>query len=131
MLAVYDTSYTDAATFKTAMSGVKLIYELATPLVYTLDEPIPATYVNYAGGTIMQLPQNGSEPTTAPMRMSYSTAVDIVSEYNKMPENYISKVSMQNILNAFVSAGIIASYTLTYDSTNQRYTCSITAPSTE
>ena len=28
---VYDTAYTDAATFKTAMNGVYLIYELATP----------------------------------------------------------------------------------------------------
>ena len=30
-LIVKDTSYTDAATFKTAMSGVYLVYELATP----------------------------------------------------------------------------------------------------
>ena len=28
---VYDTAYTDAATFKTAMNGVYLVYELATP----------------------------------------------------------------------------------------------------
>ena len=30
-LSVWDSSYTDAATFKTAMSGVYLVYELATP----------------------------------------------------------------------------------------------------
>ena len=30
---VQDTSYTDAATFKTAMSGVMLVYELATPYI--------------------------------------------------------------------------------------------------
>ena len=33
---VYDPTYSDAATFKTAMSGVQLVYELATPLEYTL-----------------------------------------------------------------------------------------------
>lgn len=37
-LMIRDTSYTDAATFKTAMSGVMLNYELATPEVYLLDE---------------------------------------------------------------------------------------------
>jgi hypothetical protein len=30
-VVVMDTSYTDAATFKAAMSGVMLVYELATP----------------------------------------------------------------------------------------------------
>lgn len=34
---VRDTSYTDAATFKTAMSGVQLVYELATPQTYQLN----------------------------------------------------------------------------------------------
>lgn len=33
---VKDSRYTDAATFKTAMSGVQLCYELATPLTYQL-----------------------------------------------------------------------------------------------
>ena len=33
---VEDSRYTDAASFKTAMSGVQLCYELATPQTYTL-----------------------------------------------------------------------------------------------
>jgi len=33
---IYDTSYTDAATFKTAMNGVQLVYELANPITYQL-----------------------------------------------------------------------------------------------
>lgn len=39
-VAVYDTAYTDAADFKTAMSGVYLVYELATP---TTEEGTPYT----------------------------------------------------------------------------------------
>lgn len=35
-LIIWDSSYTDATTFKTAMSGVYLAYELATPITYTL-----------------------------------------------------------------------------------------------
>ncbi len=34
---VHDTSYTDAVTFKAAMSGVYLVYELATPTTETAD----------------------------------------------------------------------------------------------
>jgi len=33
---VKNTAYTDAATFKTAMNGAQLVYELATPLTYQL-----------------------------------------------------------------------------------------------
>lgn len=39
-LRIYDSAYTDAATFKTAMSGVYLVYELATP---TTEEADPYT----------------------------------------------------------------------------------------
>ena len=35
-LCIRDTAYTDAATFKAAMSGVQLVYELATPQTYQL-----------------------------------------------------------------------------------------------
>lgn len=34
---IRDDRYTDAATFKTAMSGVQLVYELATPISIQLD----------------------------------------------------------------------------------------------
>lgn len=33
---VYDTAYTDATAFKSAMNGVQLVYELATPQTYQL-----------------------------------------------------------------------------------------------
>lgn len=36
LIAIRDESYTTAADFKTAMSGVQLVYELATPLTYQL-----------------------------------------------------------------------------------------------
>ena len=35
-ILISDSAYTDAPTFKTAMSGVQLVYELATPQTYTL-----------------------------------------------------------------------------------------------
>ena len=40
---VKDSAYTDAATFKAAMNGVYLDYELATPIEYELVEPMVTT----------------------------------------------------------------------------------------
>jgi len=45
---VRDSSYTDAATFKTSMNGVYLYYQLATPIEYILDNQVPLKkrYIN-------------------------------------------------------------------------------------
>ena len=47
---VVDSSYTDAATFKSAMSGVYLIYELATPTTATFT-PFTSPQMVYRNGT--------------------------------------------------------------------------------
>lgn len=53
---VNDTSYTDAATFKQAMSGVMLYYELATPIVTDISDLIPDDFLRNieveAGGSV-------------------------------------------------------------------------------
>lgn len=65
---VKDSAYTDAATFKAAMAGVKLIYELATPLEYVLDEPItPKTYQVDKDGTERRLPADTASVVNAPL----------------------------------------------------------------
>ena len=61
---IKDTSYTDAQTFKTAISGVYLVYELATPYTETVSNPelrgIPKLDANnklyYYGDTCSDLP---------------------------------------------------------------------------
>lgn len=67
-IRVNDDSYTDVATFKAAMSGVELIYELATPLEYTLDNPIKLTFTNYHNSKFVQIP---SPPASAPITVNY------------------------------------------------------------
>lgn len=42
LIIVRDTAYTDATTFKSAMSGVMAVYELATPTYETLPDSIQA-----------------------------------------------------------------------------------------
>ncbi len=62
-LWVHDSSYTSAADFKSAMSGVYLYYELATPT--SQDISLDLTYPVWNGGTERILPTNGSTPTTS------------------------------------------------------------------
>ena len=65
---IKDSSYTDAATFKAAMSGVLLYYELATPVTYTTDQPLPGTLAEFeSGGTMRRLPVDTTSEVIAPM----------------------------------------------------------------
>lgn len=50
-IAIRDDSYTDATTFKTAMKGVKLVYELATPVVTDCSDILHPIRCE-SGGTI-------------------------------------------------------------------------------
>lgn len=54
----------DAAAFKTAMSGVMLHYELATPTTTPIDPPLPLSYRVGAGGTERVMVASGT--TSAP-----------------------------------------------------------------
>jgi hypothetical protein len=50
-VCVRDDSYTDAAAFKAAMSGVMLVYELATPTTEGISDILPAdNYIGVEGG---------------------------------------------------------------------------------
>lgn len=131
--AIRDTDYTDASAFKTAMSGVLLYYELAEPVEYIIDEADVPNY-NYKVsdfGTETLLPEGvdaSGVPQTAPMIAQIVYGMNAVDFIRNAPKNYISKESMDSILSAMVSAGVIASYTLTWDATSGKYNCSITKP---
>lgn len=67
---VRDTSYTDATTFKAAMSGVMLYYELATPIVYEVDNyTLPLYYP--ANGTGTEELQSTTTSAPADMDIEY------------------------------------------------------------
>jgi hypothetical protein len=118
-----------ASDFKTAMQGAILYYELATPEEYILDNPIPDTFQSYKGGTLMQLPQNTATPTTAPHAMDITYSIDAAGILTGLPQNYVSKESLQAMLNAMQSAGLFASYTMTYNATTKKYDFTFTANS--
>lgn len=63
----YNNSYTDAATFKTAMSGVYLYYELATPVETEIDPVLFLIYESRVNGVEELLPANTGSPITTPL----------------------------------------------------------------
>lgn len=130
-IVVRDSAYTDAATFKTAMNGVELNYELATPEVYVLDEPINMNYSEDDFGTEERLPADTADNVSAPIFFDVQYPMNAVDMLRRLGVNYIKKESMDHILQAFVNAGIIGSYSLTYNATNDDYDCAVTEPSVE
>jgi len=88
VVQVRDTDYSDAATFTTAMSGVYLYYELATPEEYVLDAKLPAKYKVAPGGTEERLPADTSSSVNAPF------VADIAYPQPKAPEENYTVLSM-------------------------------------
>lgn len=89
---VRDTGYSNATTFKTAMSGVYLYYELATPIEYTFD-PIPQGQFEWYGVSngvevkIDTLPAYVSGQGTDTLRVDalYDENMTVICRYRKFP----------------------------------------------
>ena len=108
--------YTDAATFKAAMNGVELIYELATPIEYVLDEPILMTFNAYNGGVIRQI-KGDMELAT---RLNITFALNVQGFINNANKAFVSAASMQAFLTKLSSAKG-GTWGMTYNATTQQY----------
>lgn len=95
-----NSSYTDAESFKAAMSGVMLYYELATPEEYILDEAIPTAMRNDPYGTERRLQEDTAAIVTAPFRADITYSTNIKEAVQSLPQNYININSMQDFLAA-------------------------------
>lgn len=84
-LRIYDSSYTDAATFKSAMNGVMLCYEMATPVETDVD--LMLSYLVDDFGTEQLLPENTSTPTTSPFvgKIQYGEASSVDTNFTFRP----------------------------------------------
>lgn len=74
-IQVKDTAYTDAATFKQAMQGVILYYELATPIVTDISTLIPDDFLRNieveAGGSVTFKNSNDNYHIPVPSEEEY------------------------------------------------------------
>lgn len=80
MIGVYDSSYTDAAAFKAAMSGVILYYELAEPIVTEIEEDFNLDYQVWNFGTEQAIVDTPSAPIKADTVYGFN-AVDMIREH--------------------------------------------------
>ena len=130
-ILIKDTSYSSWDSFKTANSNVVIIYQLKTPIEIELATPIYAKYLVDKDGTEEITPANSTKPYTTMANLSILYAMDARGEIKNLPKNYLSKESAESMLNAMVTAGIIASYTMTWDAANSRYVFTFVAPTPE
>lgn len=71
-IIVKDSAYTDAASFKAAMAGVMLYYELATPEVIEYDEPFNLDYRVADFGTEEVISDQPSAPIAAEIQYNFN-----------------------------------------------------------
>lgn len=73
-LQCYDPTYTDATSFKAAMSGVMLVYELDEPIVTPITEPLQLDYKVADFGTEKMLNALPSSPFRADIVYQFNAA---------------------------------------------------------
>lgn len=83
---IRDDSYTDATSFKAAMSGVMLYYELAEPIVTSIDKPLALDYQVWDFGTEEAI----AEGKTTPLKAS------IIYEFNARDTIRANKLALKN-----------------------------------
>ena len=129
-LNVSNDAYTDHSVFESAMRGVMLYYELATPITVTFPSPKDLGYNVQSGGTEQLLPSNpvGTGPITAPIIESVNYPLDAVGTLTNLPKNYISVESMDSFTTALGNT-LNLNITKTWDSTNNKWTFSVTSRS--
>ena len=88
VLRVVDSAYTDAAAFKSAMSGVMLYYELAEPVETPIDPPLNLLYQVSDFGTEQFLGAGAIEPKTLPIIADIVYGVNYRDTIKNLPKNY-------------------------------------------
>lgn len=128
-IIIADSSYSDAATFKTAMNGVPMYYELATPIEYDLVDDWQATCqvadfgTEYAAPT-EEVDANGV-PKSAPFHAMIKYNDDFVRGVVRMPQTYQSQESMDAFA-AMLGTALNGTITKTWDSSNGKWTYTFT-----
>ncbi len=118
---VIDSTYTDAADFKAAMSGVILYYELATPTTTPIDPPLNLSYkVSDFGTERIMVDETADAPQTAPVPMEVEYGINAIDTIRRLPTEYQSHKSMGQ-LTAALESSLGIDITETWDETEQRY----------
>ena len=123
---VYDTAYTDAATFKAAMSGVMLYYELATPTEFDIPDTVSNIYYADDWGTEEWM-QDASATIPVPVPATLFYMRNLVDEIRNVRKNCLETAdSLDNLLTALGTA-CGGTFTKTWSDTDQEWKFTFTA----
>lgn len=122
---VRDTAYSDADTFKAAMSGVKITYQLATPELYVLDTPIYVGYQVDEDGTERRLPEDTASAVSAPFVAEIVYPINAVKQLNEMPKDYANVATLDALLSTLGTA-LNGTLTKSWNAETQKYTFTFT-----
>ena len=111
---VRDTAYSDAATFTTAMDGVYLFYELATPLHYTdlvyrdngVDTPVEALNIlvdNWSTEEeIIAAPEASGDPNSCAATLDILYGIDAAEQLDTINQSGIFTTDLKANLSALI-----------------------------
>lgn len=99
VLRIVDKDYTDAASFKAAMSGVMLYYELAEPVITEFSESLDLTYAVWDYGTEMIIPNGKTTPFKGSIIYEFN-ARDTIRNNRNMVEELLRRVTALETANA-------------------------------
>ena len=122
-LNISNSTYTDAAAFKAAMSGVMLYYELAEPIETTITPPLDLTYKVADFGTEESITEGKSTPFIGIIKYSDDFTRGLVN----MPKNYDTTASLDALaasLSAMLTSALDGTVTITrgaYDPATKKY----------
>ena len=131
-IGIKDSSYTDVASFKSAMSGIMLNYELAKPIIVTFDDndetgsanqlaPLNMSYKVADFGTEESLPENDNVITEfAPLVTDIIYSSDFTRQLATMNKNYVSVESLDNLI-TIISAATGTTIEKVWDSANSKW----------
>ena len=83
-VTVFDSAYTDAASFKAAMAGTMLYYELAEPTIIEFDTPFKLDYKVADFGTEELISEQPSAPFKARTIYQFNAVDQIRENYNEI-----------------------------------------------
>lgn len=100
---IKDSDYTDSTSFKAAMSGVMLVYELIEPIVTPITEPLQLDYKVADFGTEKMLSTLPSSPFRADIVYQFNAADrirDNARNIERLEEHTKNMATMEDVINA-------------------------------
>lgn len=92
---VRDDAYSSVSDFKAAVTGIMFYYELATPRVYVLDEPLAMNYRVDDFGTEETVPAYDPQRLIAPLAYDVQYAMNAVDVIRRLPDNYVERADVK------------------------------------